>query len=208
MRCRWIYGLLTQLLALHILTLISFSEQLPIKSYTTGDGLPRDEVTLVRQDSRGFLWIATGDGISRFDGYRFRNYTTDDGLADRRVNDFLETKSGVYWIATEGGLCRFNPAGLPNMPRKGADTVRQDSHSDPMFVVYNPTQKPIAFNALWEDEAGAIWCGTNEGLFRLDVNPNGAAKFQFVELSDSTGPAHRYVGALLKDRRVALWRRR
>ena len=205
MRCRWICGLLTQLLALHILTLISFSEQLPIKSYTTGDGLPRDEVTLVRQDSRGFLWIATGDGISRFDGYRFRNYTTDDGLADRRVNDFLETKSGVYWIATEGGLCRFNPAGLPNMPRKGADTVRQDSHSDPMFVVYNPTQNPIAFNALWEDEAGAIWCGTNEGLFRLEANPNGAVKFQFVELSDSTSRAHPNVSAILKDRRGAVW---
>jgi signal transduction histidine kinase/ligand-binding sensor domain-containing protein len=205
MRTRWIYGLLTQLLVLHILTLISFSEQLPVKTYTTVDGLPRDEVTLVRQDSRGFLWIAAGDGISRFDGYKVRTYTTDDGLADRRVNDFLETRSGVYWIATEGGLCRFIPAGLPNLPGKGADTVRQGTRIDQMFVVYNPTRKPIAFNTLWEDETGSIWCGTNEGLYRLDVNPDGAATFHFVELSEASGPADRSIGAVLKDRRGVLW---
>jgi signal transduction histidine kinase/ligand-binding sensor domain-containing protein len=205
MRSRWIHGLLAQLLALHILTLISFAEQLPVKTYTTAEGLPRDEVTLVRQDSRGFLWIAAGDGISRFDGYNFRTYATDDGLADRRVNDFLETKSGVFWIATEGGLCRFNPAGVSKLRSKRADTDHQDTHFEPMFVVYNPTPKPIAFNALREDETGAIWCGTNEGLYRLDVNPNGAAKFQVVELSESSGPPHQSVGAILKDRRGALW---
>ncbi|MEN3326752.1 MAG: hypothetical protein V7638_1559 [Acidobacteriota bacterium] len=207
MRSRWIYGLLTQLLALHILTLTPFAEQLPIKTYTTTEGLPRDEITLVRQDSRGFLWVAAGDGISRFDGYKFRNYTTDDGLADRRVNDFLETRSGVYWIATEGGLCRFNPSGLSNVRGKDGDAVHDvtSAHIEPMFVVYNPTQKAIAFNALWEDETGAIWCGTNEGLYRLDLNPDGAANFHFVELSEPSSPAHRNVGAILKDRRGALW---
>src|SRR6266536_6469151 len=102
MRTRWIYGLLIQLLVLHILTLSSFSEQLPVKTYTTVDGLPRDEVTLVRQDSRGFLWIAAGDGISRFDGYKVRTYTTDDGLAARRVNAFPQPSTRAYWIATDG----------------------------------------------------------------------------------------------------------
>jgi ligand-binding sensor domain-containing protein len=204
-RRRLLEGILSQLLLLQVLSLLSFAEQLPVKTYATSQGLPRDDVTLVRQDSRGFLWVAAGDGISRFDGYKFRTYTTDDGLADRRVNDFLETKTGVYWIATEGGLCRFNPRGLSKLSRKGADTIHQDTQSEPMFGVYNPTQKPIAFNALWEDETGAIWCGTNEGLYRLDVNADGSAKFHFVELSDSTGPAHRQVGALLKDRHGTLW---
>jgi ligand-binding sensor domain-containing protein len=185
----------------------SFAEQLPVKTYTTVDGLPRDVVTLVKQDSRGFLWVAAGDGISRFDGYKFRNYTTDDGLADRRVNDFLETRSGAYWIATEGGLCRFNPAGASKLLKDGgADQHDEISvHIEPMFVVYNPTQKPIAFYALQEDDKGAIWCGTNEGLYRLNVNSEGAAEFHFLELSEPTGPAHRHVGAILKDQRGVLW---
>ena len=89
------------------------AEHLPVKTYTTADGLPRDSVTRIKQDSRGFIWMIVGDGISRFDGYTFTNYTTDDGLPDRRVNDLLETRSGVYWIATESGLCRFNPTADP-----------------------------------------------------------------------------------------------
>ena len=89
------------------------AEHLPVKTYTTADGLPRDSVTHIKQDSRGFIWMIAGDGISRFDGYTFTNYTTDDGLPDRRVNDLLETRTGEYWIATESGLCRFNPHRRP-----------------------------------------------------------------------------------------------
>jgi ligand-binding sensor domain-containing protein len=160
---RQVLGLLCLVVALQILTVVSFAEQLPVKTYTTGEGLPRDEVTLVRRDSRGFIWLAAGDGISRFDGYKFRNYTTDDGLADRRVNDLLETRSGVYWMATAAGLCRFNPTGLSKLGRKSRTTTKHDesdSTIEPMFVTYNPTEKPIAFNVLREDETGAIWCGT------------------------------------------------
>jgi ligand-binding sensor domain-containing protein len=189
-----VLGLLCLLLATQILTVISLAEQLPVKTYTTGEGLPRDAVTLVRQDSRGFIWLAAGDGLSRFDGYKFTNYTTDDGLADRRVNDLLETKSGVYWIATEAGLCRFNPTGLSKLGRKNATTIQNDesgSKIEPMFVVYNPTEKPVAFNALREDETGAIWCATNEGLYRLVVSPDESAQFHLIELGEAEGVSHR-----------------
>jgi len=202
--------LLFHLIALCLTTVVSFAEQLPVKTYSTGEGLPRDEVTLLRQDSRGFLWMAAGDGISRFDGYKFTNYATTDGLADRRVNDLLETRSGVYWIATDGGLCRFNPTGLSHSARKNA-TVSQNNDKgptiEPMFVVFNPTEKAIAFNALLEDETGDIWCATSEGLFKLAVSPDGASQFRFVELGVPSGaaPNSRSVVALLKDRHGALW---
>jgi ligand-binding sensor domain-containing protein len=90
------------LLATALIT--SPAEQLPIKTYTTADGLLRDEVNRIKQDSRGFLWFCTNDGLSRFDGYGFTNYTTDDGLPHRVVNDLLETRSGVLWIATNNGF--------------------------------------------------------------------------------------------------------
>ena len=123
---RYLQRFLCLLFSLQTLTVMSFAEQLPVKTYTTGEGLPRDEVTLVRRDSRGFIWLAAGDGISRFDGYKFRNYTTDDGLADRRVNDLLETRNGVYWIATDSGLCRFNPKGLSKLGHKNLNAVQND----------------------------------------------------------------------------------
>lgn len=197
------------LLALPLLAIISFSEQLPVKKYTASDGLPRDAVTLVRQDSRGFIWLAAGDGLSRFDGYKFTNYTTDDGLADRRVNDLLETRSGIYWIATDAGLCRFNPTGSSKRGRKSvsvADIDERGSTIEPMFVAYNPTEKPIAFNALLEDETGAIWCATSEGLYRLEVSADGGVLFHLIELGSQPGKVvNRNVTALLKDRHGVLW---
>jgi ligand-binding sensor domain-containing protein len=75
---------------------ICFAEHLPVKTYTVADGLLRDNVNTIKQDSRGFLWFATVEGISRFDGYAFTNFTTDDGLPNRHVNYFLETRNGRF----------------------------------------------------------------------------------------------------------------
>lgn len=155
-------ALLSLLTAVHLLALVCVAEQLPVKTYTTGEGLPRDEVTLLKQDSRGFLWLAAGDGISRFDGYKFTNYTTNDGLADRRVNDLLETRGGLYLVATSAGLCRFNPIG-----------------SARPFTVLNPDpNKPTVFNALTEHPNGSIWAATDEGLYIVELQPDGSAHFQ------------------------------
>src|SRR5260370_36695576 len=86
------------------LTATCRGDQLPIKTYTTADGLARDHVTRIVQDSRGFLWFCTAEGLSRFDGYQFINYGTRQGLPNRAVNDLLEARDGTYWVATFGGL--------------------------------------------------------------------------------------------------------
>src|SRR5215831_10439460 len=95
---------------------ICLAEQLPIQSYTTAHGLARDYINRIKQDSRGFIWFCTNEGISRFDGYGFTNYGVDDGLPHRIVMDFLETHDGVYLFATYGGgLVEFNPLSVnPN----------------------------------------------------------------------------------------------
>ena len=89
---------------------------MPVKSYSVADGLLRDAVYKIKQDSRGFLWFCTVEGVSRFDGYAFTNLTTDDGLPDRHVNDFLETRDGTIYFATDGGLARLNPGGVKTDP--------------------------------------------------------------------------------------------
>src|SRR5213592_3879054 len=93
---------------------ISHAERLPIKAYTTADGLAYNEVNKIVRDSRGFLWFCTADGLSRFDGYTFTNYGTDQGLPHANVTDLLETRSGEYWVATYGGIVHFNPKGTPS----------------------------------------------------------------------------------------------
>ncbi len=204
-RSRFQFLWLTGWLLLSVL--VVRAEHLPVKTYTTADGLPRDLVTRIKQDSRGFIWMIAGDGISRFDGYTFTNYTTDDGLPDRRVNDLLETRNGVYWIATDSGLCRFNPTG-ERLQNEKTEILNQRSkiHNpvNPRFVVFN-LEKPIVFNVLIEDEAGTIWCGTSEGLFRLEISCDGGVRFHRVDFGAKSGLTGNYVKSILKDRQGALW---
>lgn len=112
-------------------------ERLPIKPYTTADGLAQNAVNRIVRDSRGFLWFCTEDGLSRYDGYTFTNYGVEQGLPSGQVIDLLETREGQYWVATFSGLCRFNPKGRPGPYQRTADDGRQTircSFSSPRMI--------------------------------------------------------------------------
>ena len=175
-----------------LLALISKAERLPVKTYTVADGLLRDNVRRIKQDSRGFLWFCTAEGVSRFDGYAFTNFTTGDGLPERHVNDFLETKAGTIYLATDAGLARLNPTGIAG------------SKDNPLFSVIltdNPQAKE--FHVLFEDETGAIWAGTGNGLYKLNAQES---KLEAVNLGKSSpGNDVNFINAIIKDRRGAMW---
>ena len=57
---------------------VNFAERLPIKIYTSADGLGSSFVDYLMRDSRGFMWFCTRDGLSRFDGARFITYQIGD----------------------------------------------------------------------------------------------------------------------------------
>ena len=179
------------------------AEQLPIKTYTTADGLPRDQINRIVRDSHGFLWFCTPEGLSRFDGYTFTNYTTEQGLPHRNVNDLLETRAGIYWIATSNGLSRFNPVGFAQLNKR---STHDGDSSSTMIVTYRANEdKARGVNVLFEDRAGTIWCGTNGGLYKLE--PTGQAwSFRFVNLGM---PAEAWddatVSAISEDKQGALW---
>src|SRR5205807_328780 len=103
---------------------------------------------------------------------------------------------------TSSGLVRFNPTGMPK-----DKTSPPSSAAEPMFVVYYLDEGKAArfINVLAEDQMGAIWCGTEAGLYRMD-EMNGQCRFQRVKIGlpsqvgDDTD-----VEALLLDRSGALW---
>jgi ligand-binding sensor domain-containing protein/two-component sensor histidine kinase len=206
-------------LAPYLLAAVSVqAERLPIKTYTTADGLAQNAVNRIVRDSRGFLWFCTDDGLSRFDGYSFTNYTTADGLPHPIVTSFLETLSGVYWVGTHYGVCQFNPKGRPQSlvrrPSSGVDADNERTTDngrratdDPMFVPYRPNDesKTGSVNVLLEDSAGVIWIGAGRGLYRLEpMNGQWAVGFVDVGLPRDVEKDMR-VRALVEDRQGALW---
>jgi ligand-binding sensor domain-containing protein len=149
--------LILALLCLGLTASAARAERLPIKTYTTADGLAHDRVNRIVRDSRGFLWFCTDDGLSRFDGYTFTNFSTDDGLPHSSITDFLESRGGDFWVGTRGGLAQFNPRGA-----RGAS----------MFVAVGTDGQQgrrTQINVLRETQDGTIWAGTTEGLYRVEL---------------------------------------
>src|SRR5262245_8513368 len=73
---------------------LGLAEHLPIKTYTTVEGLAYNDINRIVRDSRGFMWFCTTGGLSRFDGYDFTSYGAEQGLPHREATDFLETREG------------------------------------------------------------------------------------------------------------------
>ncbi len=130
------------------------AERLPFRTYTTADGLAGDSVRALLQDSRGFLWIATSSGLSRFDGQVFRNYDVADGLPSPRVNALIETRDGTLWVGTTEGVARLDPS-----PPAGGPLFKKE----PL-----PPGSNLYTHGFLEDRAGRLWIGINSGLAVLD----------------------------------------
>lgn len=76
------------------------------------EGLPQVGVGDLVQDARGFLWVATQDGLARFDGVEFQVYNTDNtpGLAGNSIARLALDDRGTLWVGTRTGLSRFDGA--------------------------------------------------------------------------------------------------
>ncbi|MGH2552135.1 MAG: ligand-binding sensor domain-containing protein, partial [Chitinophagaceae bacterium] len=79
-------------------------------SYTIKEGLSSNSVYRTAVDRRGFLWIATENGLDRFDGRKFETYTTAKGLTDNEIIDLVIDSSGTIWaIPFRRSPCYYNP---------------------------------------------------------------------------------------------------
>src|SRR5262245_17399929 len=153
-------------LLLPLLVSTATAERLPLRTYTTEDGLAHARVRRIESDPRGFLWFCTIDGLSRFDGAQFVTYRTGDGLPDPWVTDLLTTRDGTYWVATNGGVVRFN-ARIRHVPQEGQRGAERPAVPFSSVVV-GESPKHRQVRVLLEDRAGRVWAGAVGGLSMLD----------------------------------------
>lgn len=156
------------------------------------DGVSNSWVRDILRDRRGFVWIATMDGLNRYDGSRivvYRPGTKGPGsLPSQEVGALFEDSRGRMWVGMGG--TRF---GLAAYDR------RQDQ-----FVAYDlgATDRPL--QDIEEAEDGRLWLGTTAGLYLYD--PVAARSTAFRHDSKDEGTlSDDDVLCLLKDRRGRLW---
>ena len=88
-------------------------ESFNFKNITIEDGLSQSTVETIYQDSKGYIWIGTNDGLDRYNGYEFKHYKHDkydkNSIANNYIVDIIEDKNEYIWVSTIGGLSRINP---------------------------------------------------------------------------------------------------
>ena len=123
-------------------------------------GLSQSGVMDVLQDRQGYIWLATEDGLNRFDGYSFSVLRRDPADARSLSHNFVwavqEDADGGLWVGTEGGLNR-------RAPGTTAFTRFRHDPRDPATVGSDFVW------ALLRDRSGVLWVGTKGGgLSRYD----------------------------------------
>jgi ligand-binding sensor domain-containing protein/two-component sensor histidine kinase len=150
--------------------------------WQTQQGLPQNSVFTIVQTQDGYLWLATQEGLVRFDGIHFTVFDKRNTpqMKANNIQVLYEDQRGVLWIGTEGG-------GLVSM-RAGE------------FTAYG-TEQGLTNNivdAICEDREGALWIGTSSGLSQLKDG-------RFTSYTSKDGLAGDAVLALHADRAGNLW---
>ena len=138
----------------------SFAQELKFSHITAEQGLSMGVVNCVLQDSRGFMWFGTQDGLNKYDGYNITIYKHNpldsNSLSNNFINALYEDKSGILWIGTDGG--GLESYSLISGKYRHYSNVKNDASS----LSNNKVR------AVMEDADGAIWVATDEGLNMLD----------------------------------------
>src|SRR5215510_1320010 len=94
------------ILTAFLFALFSFSkaQQVYFIKYTVHDGLVANPVRCIYQDTKGFMWIGTFDGLSRYDGYKFTNYTNANGLSHNFINSIIEVNDKLLIGENNGAV--------------------------------------------------------------------------------------------------------
>ncbi len=141
--CRFLYGFFFSLIVFFAFGLYdSGAQQLPLQSYNQISGFPNHAVTAISQDDKGYLWVGTQAGLSRFDGFSFITYNTSNGLAGNIVCGIQDDGKGGFWLCTDQGLSHYD-----------GSTIQAFRYED-----------RVSENTLWDihaDENGSVWMATN-----------------------------------------------
>ena len=169
-------------------------------------GLSQNNVLRVLQDSRGFLWFGTRDGLNRYDGYQITIYRNDPknkgSISNNFISDIIEDRQGSIWIATRGGgLNRYDREKdqfIAFMNGPGTDTPDKGHQTSESEIPSN------LLTSLVVDKAGNLWIGSeDQGLIYFD--PAKSRFTRYIHKKDTQSLSGDYVRAVFVDSRQNVW---
>ena len=171
-------------------------EQLIFQHISVKHGLAVTTALSIVQDNKGFLWIATIDGLHRYDGYKFtiyRNvYGDSSSISGNEISTLYKSNTGELWIGTYNtGLNKYDSR---TGKFKRFLNIPGDPHS-------------LSHNRVWsicEDDHGMIWIGTEAGLNKYDTATNNFTRY-FHQDDNLNSLTNNNVLTIKKDKSGTLW---
>ncbi|MDI6781202.1 MAG: two-component regulator propeller domain-containing protein [bacterium] len=150
-----------------------------VKVYTVKDGLINNYVQVIIQDSRGYLWFGTREGLSCYTGRVWKTYTMDDGLLSNNVLSIMQDNHKTFWFGTSEGANRY-------------DGKRWTAYAK------NEGMAGYAVKDIEKDEKGNIWFATSDGISKYDGK-------EWTIYSKDSGLASNAILSVYKDKTGRLW---
>lgn len=133
----------------------SFAQSIGLRHYDVDEGLPQGDIYGITQDKNGFLWIATGNGLARFDGHDMQPFTQNDGLSDN-FTTALATDS------VRNGIWLGHPQGLLSYHNRQNDSIQ---------IIKTSTQNLLSRIQQIHVEEESIWALIErEGVFKISFD--------------------------------------
>lgn len=173
-----------------------------IRHFSESDGLPQSVVTCVMQDSKGYIWLSSWNGLSRYDGYSFTHFKARQGdgcpLITNKILFIRETRDSNILCKSHEGYYVFNTKdkrfyALPKKKTDSGDRFRPSPQLESL-VGSQPEYRNVEFRILGKDRQGGYWIYTNRGLDRLTFCRQKIAPTRFA------GNGEEVIRAIFRDK--------
>jgi ligand-binding sensor domain-containing protein len=170
-------------------------ERITSENYKVEKGLSVNSINCILQDSRGYMWFGTWDGLNKYDGYTFKVYRSnyleeDNQLTNQTIQALCEDHEGNLWIGTASGLNKYDYK-KHSFTQYYSDSKRGSLSNDTIWSIY-------------EDSYNNLWIGTQKGLNLFNKTNENFTSFLYDPKNTNT-LSNNKINDIYEDNMGCIW---